>query len=406
MHNKKTFKKYLFILICAIVLGLLGFKILERFEYRNYRYVYDSKLSSLVEVLLEKYPEVDSEQIMDILNDKSDTTDNYLKKYGIDITSDNVLIAQKKLREKYTLLNALYSVGLALVIVFIFALYDWHNDKKVREITKLLEEINRRNYALNIDSNTEDELSILKSELSKVTIMLKEQAEKALKDKESLKNSLEDISHQLKTPLTSIMISLDNILDNPKMDEEKRNEFIHIIKRETSNVSFLVGTILKLTKFETNTINFSEDRVRVNDLLDESIKNVALLGDLKNVKVQITKEENFELVCDKRWQIEAITNILKNAIEHSESGDIVEIETSKNKIYSSIKIKNSGTISKKDLPFLFKRFYKGENASIDSVGIGLALSKSIIEKDGGNISGEVTDKNETIFTIKYFKRTE
>lgn len=402
MRNKKTFKIYLVIFIIAIVLGLLGFRILKNFEYKKYRDIYNSKLSSIVEVLLEEYPDVEKGRVLDILASGNTASNNYLKKYGIDVANESVLIAQEKLREKYALLNALYLGVGSLVLILVFTLYDKHKEKKVREITRLLEEINRKNYALNIDGNEEDELSILKNELSKVTIMLKEEAENALKDKVSLKDSLDDISHQLKTPLTSIMISLDNILDNPLMSEDKRVEFLHSIKRETSNINFLVQNILKLTKFDTNTIDFSPAMTKVRSLIDESIKNVSPLADLKGVDIVVKKCENFELFCDKRWQVEALSNIIKNAVEHSKKGEVVEIEAERNKVYSSIAVKNDGVIDEGDIKHIFDRFYRGTNPSSDGVGIGLSLAKSIVSKEGGTITLKSSSKEGTIFEIKYF----
>lgn len=402
MHNKKTFKIYLVFFIIAIFLGLLGFRVLESLEFKKYRDIYNSKLSSIVEVLLEEYPGVEKGEILDILASGNVASNDYLKKYGIDVASESVLVAQDKLREKFLRLNILY-LGLgSLVFVFIFILYDKHKEKKVREITRLLEEINRKNYALNIDGNEEDELSILKNELSKVTIMLKEEAENALKDKVSLKDSLDDISHQLKTPLTSIMISLDNILDNPSMSEDKRDGFLHSIKRETSNINFLVQNILKLTKFDTNTIDFSPTMTKVQSLIEESVQNVSPLADLKGVDIVVKKCENLEILCDKRWQIEALSNIIKNAVEHSKKGEVVEIEAEQNKVYSSIAVKNNGVIAEGDIKHIFDRFYRGSNPSSDGVGIGLSLAKSIVSKDGGTITLKSSSKDGTIFEIKYF----
>lgn len=138
----------------------------------------------------------------------------------------------------------------------VFLKYNKSKDKKLAEITRYIEEINNKNYKLDIDDNTEDELSILKNEIYKTTVMLKEVAENSRLDKANLKDSLSDISHQLKTPLTSITIMLDNILDNKDMDEDTRNDFIKDIKREIINVNFLVETLLKLSKLDANSIKF------------------------------------------------------------------------------------------------------------------------------------------------------
>ena len=233
--------------------------------------------------------------------------------------------------------------------------------------------------------------------------MLKEAAENSNTDKINLKKSLEDISHQLKTPLTSILVMLDNIIEDPDMDENIRNEFIIDIKRNVFNINFLVQNILKLSKFDANTIKFIKEENSIKDIVKESIKNVSPLCDLKNINIEFNCNKDSKIICDYKWQVEAITNILKNAIDHSKDSDKVIINIDDNNVYSLIEVINYGeTISEKDMKHIFERFYKGKNAKSDSVGIGLSLAKTIIEEDNGSISVE-SDKNETKFSVKYFK---
>ena len=231
--------------------------------------------------------------------------------------------------------------------------------------------------------------------------MLREQADNSLKDKKELKKSIDDISHQLKTPLTSILINIDNITDNQNISNEKKEEFIKEIKRETYNIKSLVETLLKLSKFDVNTIEFNNKDIYLDELLTKSIQKVSALADLKNIKINnnSTKET---INCDMNWQIEAISNIIKNGIEHSEENSKIDIKTEKNNIYTKIEITNYGNkIDEKDQKHIFERFYKGKNSKEDSVGIGLSLAKTIIEKDNGRILIESNDEK-TSFIIKYF----
>lgn len=305
--------------------------------------------------------------------------------------------------KKFIVLDICIIILFIVALTLIFFRYNSSQGKKINEITRYIEEINKKNYKLDIEDNSEDELSILKNELYKVTVMLKELAENSQNDKLKLKDSLSDISHQLKTPITSIIIMLDNILDDKEMPENIRNEFIKDIKREIINIKFLVESILKLSKIDSNTVKFIKKEVNIKELITEALKNISMMRDIKNIKINVKGNDVDAITCDIKWQIEAITNILKNCIEHSKENGEITIEYGKNNIYTEIKIIDYGTgIEKQDLPHIFERFYKGKNSSNDSIGIGLALSKSIIESNNGYIEAESVLGKGTIFTIKYF----
>ena len=193
------------------------------------------------------------------------------------------------------------------------------------------------------------------------------------------------------------------MLDNPDLNSKRKELFLREIKNKTYSISFLIESLLKLSKFDVNTIRFNQKEVLIKELIDSSLDNVRALADLKNIKITTVGNNTDKLICDSKWESEAITNILKNAIEHSKENLNVTVEYETNKVYTKIAIKNFGSkISQKDLIHIFDRFYKGENSSDDSVGIGLALAKAIIEKDNGRIKVR-SDESETLFIIKYFK---
>ena len=403
MKNKVELKKYLKFTIFISIFLLTLFLVINIFEYQSYVVNFNNKINQIVSVLLEKYPMLTETEIIEILNSEDVSSSHIFDKYGINIKEDSIIEENNKSFLIFLGLNTIFEILLIVILIFIFLKYNKKKDKDIRDITNYIEEINRKNYSLSIDSISEDELSILKNEIYKTTIMLKESAESSNIDKKNLKKSLEDISHQLKTPLTSILIMLDNLIDDPNMDKDTRNDFIRDIKREILNINFFIQEILKLSKFDANTIHFIRDTVDLNKIIKESVKNVSMICDLKNIKINIKNNENVDVYCDYKWQVEAITNILKNCVEHSHNNQIVDISFNDNNIYSLIEIRDNGTgISKKDLPHIFERFYKGENANCESVGIGLALTKTIIEEDNGTISVE-SSKEGTTFIIKYFK---
>lgn len=402
MSNKIELKKYLkATLICIFIFCILS-SVFCLTEYKIYTVNYNNKIYSILTVLKKKYPDITEDEIIKILNSKSVYKDNFLEKYGIELEKDSIVIENQNMVILFIAISIFLTLSLSGILVYIYLKYNSKKDKDIEEIESYIEEINKGNYYLKIDNNTEDELSILKNEVYKTMIMLKESAENSLKDKKSIKDSLSDISHQLKTPLTSVLIALDNLEDNPDLDIDTRERFIKSAKRDINNINFLIQSILKLSKFDTNTVEFIRKNVKINDLIMESLKNVENLCDLRNISIKTNSIINAKIYCDKHWQIEAITNIIKNAVEHADN--YVSVNVEENNVYTKITIENDGEqISKEDLPNIFKRFYKGKNATKDSIGIGLSLAKTIIESEKGYVNVE-TEKDITKFIIKYLKK--
>lgn len=401
MKNKIELKKYIVTSLIILTCSLGLFLAINIYEYNTYKVNFNNKMSLIISILSEKYPSISTNEIIKILNNDKSSKINIFDKYGIDIKNESIVKINDKLHLKYLIIDIVFLIVTILLLLIIYLKYNKKREKEINEITKYIENINKKNYELKIETISEDELSILKNEIYKTTIMLKEIASNSNTDKLNLKKSLEDISHQLKTPLTSILIMIDNLIDNPDMDINTRNDFIMDIKREVNNINFLVQSILKLSKLDSNTIHFIKEDIEIKKIIDESIKNVSALCDLKNINIDINGGAEALINCDFKWQVEALTNIIKNAIEHALTKVIINIED--NKVYSKIDIINDGElIDKKDINHIFERFYKSKNATSDSIGIGLALSKTIIEQDNGCISVE-SNKDKTIFTIKYFK---
>lgn len=396
--KNKTIKKYILSLIILLIFNVSLIFILNRYEYKMYTKNYNDKINSIISNIKNKYPNIEESDIIEIINNEEDSED-ILSKYGIDSITKN-----DKVNNKVRIISLIIIITFDSLIILIFYLYDKNKSKKIKEITKMISKINNRQFDIDINDFNEGELSILKNEISKTTIMLRQVADNSVKDKLNLKDSLGDISHQLKTPLTSITIMIDNILDSPDMDEKTRKKFLINIKREILNINFLVMSLLKLSKFDANVVKFNKESVYLKDIIIESIKNVSMIKELKNITIKVSGDDNIKLLCDFKWQVESITNILKNSIEHTSEYGTVEVNYSENKLYTRILIKDNGKgIDNDDLPHIFDRFYKGKNCSDDSFGIGLSLSKTIIEKEGGSITVKSTPNIGTIFTIKYLK---
>ena len=444
MKNKVTFKKYLTVCIAILILFTILFLVINWIEYRSYNRNVNIVINQIIANIQKQYPNTNINEIIKILNQENKETPNLLQEYGINMQTDSAILQNDNNYIIFLGINMTIILLLLIGIILIFMKYQKSQNKKINEITKYIEAINNKVYTLDICDNDEDELSILKNELYKITVMLKEQAENSKKDKIELKKSLEDISHQLKTPLTSITIMLDNILDNPDMDMKKRNEFLKNIYREVTNINFFVQSLLKLSRFDADTIVFHDKEEDLKDIVEEAVKNVLPLSDLRNVEIIVketevktialeqektldekqllsNRNENTEKVnnleiknnkkkdfprvwCDVKWQVEAITNILKNSVEHSKENSKVIISYEENKMYSEIKITDTGIgMDKEDQKHIFERFYKGKNSNKDSIGIGLALAKTIVEKDNGYITVDSELGKGTIFKVRYLK---
>ena len=396
MKNKKKYSKL--ILFTLITFGIII--LLNIMLYYQVNKNYNNKIVNIISTIKEKYPEMKDDEIFYII--KNNVKTNTFNRYSFDLDGILLIKENKTIFVSYFIILLFIYLIICLVYLTIIINNNKKKDKEINEVIKIIEEINNKNYSFKMKDINEEDLSLLKNEIYKTTIMLNEISEISKKDKKELEESLEDISHQLKTPLTSILIMIDTLLDDEDMDQNTREDFLRNMKREVMNINFLVKSILKLSRLDTNTVKFISKKESVKEIINEAILNVSLLSDLKNVKIETNLSDSF-INCDYKWQIEALTNILKNSVEHSYENNKVLIESSENNAYVKITIKDFGTgIAKEDINHIFERFYKGKDSDYDSIGIGLALSKSIIEKQNGKISVE-SGENGTTFTIKYFK---
>ena len=374
-------------------------------QYKKISVITNEKISEIIEYIIKENPAIDTKNIIQVLNSNEyKDGKEELKKYGINIEEVNSIIAVQKQMKTNIILNIILIVSFNALYMAIIFIYLKQRDKKINQITQYINEIKNRKYDLDINENSEDELSNLKNELYKITIMLKEESEISRQDKEKIKMSVEDISHQLKTPLTSIMIMLDNLKDNPNMDEDTKQRFIFEISKQVDWINWLVISILKLSRLEANVVKFSDNKINVKKFIDEIIDNLEIPIEIKNQKIIIEGNEDASFIGDYKWQQEAITNIIKNAIEHNKKNGKITIKYEENVLFTKITIIDEGQgIAKEDLKHIFERFYKAQNSSDNSVGIGLSLAKNIIEKNNGMINCKSEIGNGTEFIVKYMK---
>lgn len=401
--KRKTLIKVLLTNIVIVLLFIIIFVVVIKMQNKVYSKIVNEKINDIINNVMEKYPEVKEEDILKIINNRDDSSENILEKYGY----DDELSYIKELRENINknLINTAVLIGIfGIASLSIFMKYVLIQEKELKEINEYIKEVNNKNYSLKIEDNKDGELSRLRNELYKTTVILREAAENSEEEKEKLSIAIADISHQLKTPLTSIRIMLDNISDNPDMPQEIREDFIQDISKQVEHMSSLVISLLKIAKFDAGTIKMENEEIDAKKLIDSVINNLAILIEIKEIEVITKIDEKAIFIADYKWQQEALTNILKNAIEHSQPKSNIYIIVENTSIFLKIKIKDEGQgIEQKDLKHIFERFYRAKNCNEDSIGIGLSLAKTIIEQNNGYIKATSEVGNGTLFEIKYIK---
>lgn len=273
----------------------------------------------------------------------------------------------------------------------------WIRKKEIEELSDTV-----RGYLngqdTDIRDNREGALSILKNDIYSLFHMKNEQLAQTEAERDILSEYMADISHQLKTPITSMMIMADLLED---AEAEKQVEFIGNIKLSLLKMEWLVGALLKMAKLDAMTVEFTKKRVKVSDLLDSVLPSVEILLDVKDQSLRI--DNDLEIFCDRRWTVEALTNIIKNAMEHSPEGSQVKIDSGSNPVYEWISVTDCGDGMKKEqYAALFKRFEYSTNEN--GFGIGMPLALSIMKGQNGDIDVEFGGRGKgATFILKFFK---
>lgn len=403
IFKNRNSRKTIILGIIVIMLSTGIFWVINNIQYRKYLKIVNAKIDNIISQVIEKYPDITEEAVLKILKNNETPESSILEKYGYtpDISYIKTLGEQIETNKKQ---NIALVIILGTVSFGIYLIYVITQEKKIAEINEYIKQINNKNYILKIEENDNGELSKLRNELYKTTVLLKETAEISEKEKENLSTAIADISHQLKTPLTSIRIMLDNIQDDPDMEKEVREDFLIEISKQIDWISSLVVALLKIAKFDAGTIKMENNEINAKNLIDNIVSNLAILMELKNIEIITNVDEKATFIADYKWQQEALTNILKNAIEHSKHNSRIYITVENTNLFLKIIIKDEGSgIDKEDLKHIFQRFYKTKNSSENSIGIGLPLAKAIIEQSNGYIKVETKYGEGTSFEVKYIK---
>lgn len=295
-------------------------------------------------------------------------------------------------------------VGCGLFFILSALFLTWQRYRKLAALSLELDNMLHHQTPIHFENYTEGELSILQDELSKMTLRLTEQADALNRDKKYLANAMADISHQLRSPLTSIQLIL-SLLKEPDISSSRRMELLQELSQLLSRIDWLVESLLKMSKMDAGTAYLKHTSVSVSELLKEASEPLLIPFELREQTFTVHQKTGMEhFTGDLSWSVEAILNILKNCMEHTPIGGHISVFCQENTIFTELIIEDDGPgFSKKDLPHLFERFYKGENSGEQSIGIGLALSRMIISQQNGTLKAENRPNGGARFILKFYK---
>lgn len=405
MLKNKEVRELILIEIIVLIIGIVSILLLNKYSYETYKEAIIENNLYIIDSIISKHPELENEVIDGIINHDISKSESYeiLNKYGldrldtVDYLNDNSYINKSIRKYNIIYISILIIIVFSILIIYINKIYN-----KIRKLSIYTNDILNNKYNMDIREYSEGDISNLKNDLYKMTIKLKEQNELSLKDKIYLQDTLSDISHQLKTPLTSMYV-INELLYDDKLDKSLKKELLNKSKKGLERIEWLITSLLKMSRLDSGSEKLILENVKLINIINKTIEPIKIPLELKNINLNVSCSNDIKVNVDVNWTTEALINILKNAMEHTLENGNINIVCSDNPLYTMISISDDGCgISKKDLPHIFERFYKGMSNK-ESIGIGLNMSKKIIENENGNISVKSKENEGTTFIIKLFK---
>ncbi len=394
--------------ISMIALSLIAFIVTVLLSMAMTAYINQAlkdTYAGIVGTVVQRYPQAEAQVVRDLSVPNAASVSlghQVLGRYGL----QDLGAAQRGIGAG--LLARLLLAGLALVglvwagFVLLLVRYQRAVSAQVAGLSTYLRRIEAGDYSLDVRDNGEGSFSLLKNDLYKVTVRLREQAERLQRDKTALSNLIADISHQIKTPLTSMGVLADLLTEDPP--EADRLAFVERLRAQLGRIQWLVAALLKLARLDSGTAAFKSEPVDVLRLIERALEPLQIPIEIKKQRLVIHGGEGASFTGDLNWSAEALTNVVKNCIEHTPDGGKIEINYSANALYAEIIVSDDGGgIASRDMPNIFNRFYRGENAGENGVGIGLALAKAIFDAQGGDISVRSERGVGTSFDIRVFR---
>ena len=309
-------------------------------------------------------------------------------------------------------LCAVFNLSCAVVLVLfsgvLFGAYEAALAQRRQTAKRLCDDIDlilRGEDRIDFDEYREGELSVLAAEIHKMTVRLREQNAALRKEKQFAKEAMEDISHQLRTPLTSVMMIL-GLMGGPDLAETERMEYLRELYELLSRMKWLIETMLGLSRIEADAVRFAREPVSCRVLIDRAVETVSVTAELKGVEIQSNLKGEPCFVGDLRYTAEALVNLLKNAVEHTAPGGTVTVSAKETAGSIAITIADTGDgIPEAELPYIFERFRRASEYTKNGFGIGLAFAQKVISAQDGSLRAANRSPNGAVFTIRFYTKT-
>ncbi len=398
------------LMICFGTFFLIGITVMNigiGFYINQARMEHKKILTAVLGNIVSVYPDVAEEELVKTLSGKGTETagEELLARYGVFARygTESFSVLEGQIHYLTVFANVLF-ILLFLAWCLLLLMYLGIRQRRISELESYMGALHRECYRLDVEDNEDDELSGLRNEIYKLTVLLKEQADKAAGQKRALADSVADISHQLKTPLTSMTVLMDNLSEDYDMDPVTRQRFMSEITYQLTGMSWLITTMLKISRLDAGVVELEREKLTVLALVEEALRRLEITAEWNGISFLLEIPQEASVSADKKWTEEALVNIIKNAVEHSPRESSVRITAEENEVYTRISVRDYGKgISEEERDKLFRRFFNGASAREDSIGIGLALAKEIVEKQGGYISVDSQEGKGTCFVIKFLK---
>lgn len=395
-------------LLLIMTISLLFTCFTLRLYNQNLKADYIKSLGAIAERVTEKDPELKDEIVPLITKEISDEEalkgKAVLNEYGLNEELENELFPYINTTAKKN------NLSVSLIFLFMTAILFSLNYtqyaffyNKIRRVSFAARRVIEGEYDIYINENKEGDFSKLAVSFNSMRDTIRNNLNELRKEKQFLVELMTDISHQLKTPISSMTVYNDIMLEK-EISKDQREAFLLKNQNQLTRMTWLIKSLLKLAKLDAKAIEFNKENQSLNETMQDSIDAMESKAMEKNIKIIFDDKEQSVFSHDTLWLQEAFINIIKNCIEHTPSGGKISVTLAENPVYRKIIIEDTGEgISEEDLPHIFKRFYKSKNSSSDSVGIGLALAKSIVESHGGIIEAESQKGKGARFTITFLK---